>query len=82
MLALVRRARPAAHAAILIAVLGAVGCSVSTQYGVKFLVDVLSAGRKAAAIWLAFAVLVITDRRRQLCCGGWRAASQAMLSSA
>jgi len=31
-----------AHIAILAAVLGAVGCSVSSQYGVKFLVDTLS----------------------------------------
>ena len=29
---------------IVSAVLGAVACSVSTQYGVKFLVDALSAG--------------------------------------
>ena len=36
--------RPIAHAAILIAVLGAVGCSVGAQYGVKVLVDTLSAG--------------------------------------
>src|SRR5262245_45087434 len=42
------RCRPFSHAAILIAVLGAVGCSVGTQYGVKFLVDTLSAGRDAS----------------------------------
>jgi ATP-binding cassette subfamily B protein len=47
-----------AHAAILAAVLGAVGCSVSTQYGVKFLVDTLSAGPGGDAVWLAFALLV------------------------
>ena len=33
------RQRPVAHIAILAAVLGAVSCSVGTQYGVKFLVD-------------------------------------------
>src|SRR4051794_41864701 len=36
--------RPVSHAAILLAVLGAVGCSVGAQYGVKLLVDTLSAG--------------------------------------
>ena len=52
------RRRLFAHAAILTAVLGAVGCSVSTQYAVKFLVDTLAAGRAHPGIWLAFAVLV------------------------
>ena len=37
------RLRPVSHAVILAAVLGAVTCSVGTQYGVKFLVDTLSA---------------------------------------
>jgi ATP-binding cassette, subfamily B, bacterial len=49
--------RPIAHAAILLAVLGAVGCSVSQQYGIKFLVDTLAAGPRAH-IWQAFALLV------------------------
>ncbi len=53
------RKRPLAHAVILVSVLGAVGCSVSTQYGVKFLVDVLAQGAGAGnAAWLAFAILV------------------------
>ena len=52
------RRRAFAHAAILIAVVGAVGCSVSSQYGVKFLVDTLSAGPHGTAVWLAFAILV------------------------
>ena len=52
------RRRKIAHAAILTAVISAVGCSVSSQYGVKFLVDTLSAGPHGAAVWLAFAVLV------------------------
>ena len=52
------RRRVLAHAAILGAVIGAVGCSVSSQYGVKFLVDTLSAGPHGTAVWLAFAVLV------------------------
>ena len=48
-----------AHAVILLAVLGAVACAVSTQYGIKFLVDTLSGepGRGADP-WLAFALLV------------------------
>jgi len=51
--------RPIAHAAILLAVLGAVTCSVSTQYGVKFLVDTLSQmpGQRHGP-WLAFAILI------------------------
>ena len=32
------------HAIILVAVLAAVACSVSSQYGIKVLVDALSAG--------------------------------------
>jgi ATP-binding cassette, subfamily B, bacterial len=51
--------RPVAHAVILLSVLGATGCSVSTQYGVKNLVDVLSRGANAGGdIWLAFVFLV------------------------
>ncbi len=50
------RRRPAAHAAILTAVLGAVACSVSTQYGVKYLVDTLSRGI-TADVWTAFILL-------------------------
>src|SRR5579863_7833863 len=50
------RMRPVSHAVILAAVLGAVVCSVGTQYGVKFLVDTLSGGANAA-VWLAFGLL-------------------------
>jgi ATP-binding cassette subfamily B protein len=52
------RLRPLAHAMILTAVLAAVTCSVSTQYGVKFLVDTLSGRGGAEHIWTAFALLV------------------------
>ena len=52
------RRRKLSHAAILAAVLTAVGCSVSTQYGVKFLVDTLSAGPSGNAVWIAFGFLV------------------------
>jgi ATP-binding cassette subfamily B protein len=53
------RRRPASHLAILTAVIGAVACSVGTQYGVKFLVDCLSGGAdRANYVWLAFAFLM------------------------
>jgi len=53
------RLRPLAHSVILAAVLAAVMCSVSTQYGVKFLVDTLSGrGGGAQNIWAAFALLL------------------------
>src|SRR5205823_1405502 len=51
------RRRPISHAVILAAVLGAVGCSVTTQYGLKYLVDTLS-GAGGSGAWLAFAMLV------------------------
>ena len=52
------RRRPFPHAVILIAVLTAVACSVSTQYGVKFLVDTLAQGTHTSRIWFAFLFLV------------------------
>src|SRR6201992_1515172 len=54
------RQRSGAHLAILAAVLGAVACSVGTQYGVKNLVDSLSAGpSRAGGVWLAFTFLMM-----------------------
>ena len=50
------RLRPVSHAVILAAVLAAVTCSVGTQYGVKFLVDMLS-NHEVAGVWMAFLVL-------------------------
>jgi ATP-binding cassette subfamily B protein len=50
------RLRPISHAVILAAVLGAVACSMGTQYGVKYLVDTLSSGANAA-VWTAFCLL-------------------------
>jgi ATP-binding cassette subfamily B protein len=50
--------RALSHFAIFAAVLGAVACSITTQYGVKYLVDVLSDPARSHAVWLAFAVLV------------------------
>jgi ATP-binding cassette subfamily B protein len=52
------RRRPGSHLLILITVAAAVACSVSTQYGVKFLVDTLSGNRVGSDVWAAFLVLV------------------------
>jgi ATP-binding cassette subfamily B protein len=53
------RKRLASHAVILGAVVAAVACSVSTQYGVKYLVDGLSAGpARSGSVWLAFGLLI------------------------
>jgi ATP-binding cassette, subfamily B, bacterial len=53
------RQRPASHLVILTAVVAAVGCSVGTQYGVKGLVDSLSAGpAHSGGVWLAFVFLM------------------------
>ena len=50
---------PLGHAVVLLAVLMAVGCSVSTQFGMKHLIDVVSMGHDAGAplVWTAFAIL-------------------------
>jgi ATP-binding cassette subfamily B protein len=53
------RQRRVSHLAILAAVVAAVACSVGTQYGVKNLVDTLSAGpTHANNVWLAFVLLM------------------------
>jgi len=53
------RQRLAAHIAIVACVMAAVACSVGTQYGVKYLVDNLSAGPdRAGGVWLAFIFLM------------------------
>jgi ATP-binding cassette, subfamily B, bacterial len=53
------RNRLASHVVILSAVVAAVACSVGTQYGVKNLVDSLSAGHShAGSVWLAFVFLM------------------------
>jgi ATP-binding cassette subfamily B protein len=53
--------------------LAAVACSVSAQYGVKFLVDTLAArARDSNAVWIAFAVLVVLIAADNLL---WRLAS-------
>jgi ATP-binding cassette, subfamily B, bacterial len=53
------RQRLASHVIILSAVVAAVACSVGTQYGVKNLVDSLSAGpTHSGGVWLAFIFLM------------------------
>jgi ATP-binding cassette, subfamily B, bacterial len=67
------RQRRAAHAIILAAVVAAVACSVGTQYGVKNLVDSLTAGQShAGSVWLAFAMLMSLIAADNLL---WRVAS-------
>jgi ATP-binding cassette subfamily B protein len=58
MMSYIRR-HPAGHLTILLSVLVAVTCSVSTQYGMKYLIDIVAAGRDAAGnqVWVAFALL-------------------------
>jgi ATP-binding cassette subfamily B protein len=53
------RCQPFGHAVVFMSVLVAVACSVSTQYGMKHLVDVVSAGPAMAGsrAWDAFALL-------------------------
>ncbi len=53
------RRHPAGHITVLLSVLVAVVCSVSTQYGLKYLIDIVAVGRDAAGtkVWGAFALL-------------------------
>jgi ATP-binding cassette subfamily B protein len=66
------RRRPIAHALILTAVLGAVASSVTTQYGVKSLVDALSGDGNAMSAWQAFFFLMFLIAADNLL---WRLAS-------
>ena len=50
--------RPIGHGLILVGIMAAVGCSVGTQYGVKGLVDALTAGPGKPGIWHALAILM------------------------
>lgn len=66
-------ARPASHLVILLSVVGAVACSVGTQYGVKSLVDSLAAGpRGNGNVWAAFILLMALIATDNLL---WRVAS-------
>jgi ATP-binding cassette subfamily B protein len=67
------RRRPAAHVVIVSSVVAAVACSVGTQYGVKNLVDSLTAGSSHAnGVWLAFGFLMLLIAADNLL---WRVAS-------
>jgi ATP-binding cassette, subfamily B, bacterial len=67
------RRRLVAHSVIVTAVLAAVGCSVTTQYGVKTLVDALaSPAHGGSAVWFAFILLVSLIAADNLL---WRVAS-------
>ncbi|MDQ1080355.1 ATP-binding cassette subfamily B protein [Pseudoroseomonas cervicalis] len=80
---LFRHIRPwgGSHAAVMLAVLGAVGCSVGSNYAVKHLIDTLSGGpasASAAAVWTAFAILagIIAADNLLWRVGGWIAADR------
>ncbi len=67
------RQRLSSHVVILTCVIAAVACSVGTQYGVKTLVDSLSAGPShAGGVWLAFVFLILLIAADNLL---WRIAS-------
>ena len=72
---------PIGHAIVLISVVAAVMCSVSTQYGMKRLIDVIAAGPSAGGggstgVWPAFLVLCVLIAADNLLwrVGGWAAA--------
>jgi ATP-binding cassette subfamily B protein len=68
------RRRPIAHSILLSSVLFAVLCALMSQYAIKHLVDVLSAGhRNTGPVWLAFLMLVSLIAADNLSwrVGGW-----------
>jgi len=68
---------PLGHAIVLVSVLAAVACSVSTQYGMKRLIDVIAAGpHGGGAVWSAFALLcgLVAADNLLWRVGGWAAA--------
>lgn len=67
-----RRALP--HIVILLAVLGAVGFSVSTDYALKGVVDALSKGPEAGLIW-GRSPSSSPSSPPTTCSGAWRASS-------
>src|SRR5271168_422521 len=68
------RGHPVAHGVVLASVVAAVAFATLSQYGVKHLVDVLSA-RDTKAAWTAFAVLAFLVAADNLSwrVGGWMA---------
>jgi ATP-binding cassette subfamily B protein len=72
---------PIGHAIVLVSVVTAVMCSVSTQYGMKRLIDVIAAGPNgggpgATGVWSAFLVLCVLIAADNMLwrVGGWAAA--------
>ena len=65
------RRRPISHSAIVLCVVGAVACSVSTRYGLKALVDALGSGT-APKVWAALVLLATLIAADNLL---WRIAS-------
>ncbi|MGD0105069.1 MAG: ABC transporter ATP-binding protein [Rhodopila sp.] len=53
------RRHPAGHLTVLLSLIVAVACGVSTQYGMKYLIDIVATGQQAAGnkVWTAFALL-------------------------
>ena len=77
------RLRTFSHAVIVAAVLAAVACSVTTQYGVKYLVDTLASGlppRRVASGWRFCSWFSLS--RPTIFCGGWPAGSRVLRSCA
>ena len=72
------RRRAISHGVIVTAVLAAVGCSITTQYGVKYLVDTLSSADRGNGVWFAFALLVSLIAADNLL---WRIAGFTMSSA-
>jgi ATP-binding cassette, subfamily B, bacterial len=71
------RRHPFGHAVVFASVLVAVVCAVSTQYGLKHLIDIVAAGPSAdRGIWWAFALLCVLVAADNLLwrVGGWAAA--------
>jgi ATP-binding cassette subfamily B protein len=79
------RAHPVGHAVVLVSVFAAVVCSVSTQYGMKRLIDAIAAGSghgaavppaAMASVWVAFGLLCVLIAADNLLwrVGGWMAA--------
>jgi ATP-binding cassette subfamily B protein len=70
---------PIGHSVVLVSVLLAVVAAVSTQYGLKYLIDIVSHGPNAAtesAVWIGFGLLcgLIAADNLMWRVGGWAAA--------
>jgi ATP-binding cassette, subfamily B, bacterial len=71
------RRHPWGHAIVFLSVLVAVICAVSTQYGLKHLIDIVAAGPSHdGRVWWAFALLCVLVAADNLLwrVGGWAAA--------